>query len=144
MRRKVLILILLIVALGSAAGSAAAAYKMFNQIPGVSQAVSTPGEYVAAVYRFGLMAVGLVAMGVVVFAGIEYTVSAGNASRQEDALDRIKHAIFGILLLLGAYIILYTIDPRLTAIKSPELPLLPHFGGGSGVILEFGFRGVDH
>ena len=142
MNKKVLFFIL-IIALSSAAGSATAAYKMFNQLPGTSGTVSGPAEYVAAVYRFGMMTVGLVALGVIVFAGIEYTVSAGNAPRQEDAMDRIKNAIFGIILLLGAYFVLYTIDPRLTSLKDPNLPLLPRLGEESGVILEFGFRGSN-
>ncbi|MBI5147574.1 MAG: hypothetical protein HZA37_00255 [Parcubacteria group bacterium] len=144
--RKTLFLILILIfvaALGSAAGPAAAAYKMFNQLPGTSQSITSLAEYVAAVYRFGMMAVGLVALGVIVFAGIEYTVSAGNASKQEDAIKRIKEAILGIMLLLGAYLILYSIDPRLTSLKDPNLPVLPLYGDNSGVILEFGFRGSN-
>ncbi len=110
-----------------------AAYELTVQIPGVEQKIEGPAQYVAAVYQFGLMIVGLVALGVIVFAGIEYTVSAGNTSRQEDAMDRIKQAIFGILLLVGAYFILYTIDPNIVNLKNPSLPALPTFeGGGSG------------
>ena len=55
-------------------------------------------------------------------------------------MDRIKNAIFGIILLLGAYFVLYTIDPRLTSLKNPNLPLLPHFRrkhrGDSGIRLQ--------
>lgn len=55
----------------------------------------------------------LIALGVIVYGGILYTSSAGRPSMQEDAKDWIKAAIYGLLLLIGAYLILNIINPAL-------------------------------
>lgn len=56
---------------------------------------------------------GVIAVGVIVYGGILYTASAGNASRKDDAKEWIKAAIYGLVLLLAGYLILNTINPAL-------------------------------
>ena len=63
---------------------------------------------------FSLSVVGITALGVLVFAGVRYISSAGNASAQEDAKKWIWDAILGLLLLLASFLILNTINPDLT------------------------------
>lgn len=70
-------------------------------------------DYIGKLYNLGLILVGLTAFFALVFAGVEYTVSAGNPSRQSDAKDRIKNAIYGIVLLLFATLLFNTINPEL-------------------------------
>ncbi len=55
----------------------------------------------------------LLALGVIVYGGILYTYSAGRPSVKADAADRIRHAIYGLLLLLSAWLILDIINPAL-------------------------------
>jgi hypothetical protein len=62
-------------------------------------------------YRWAFGVAGVVAFGVLIYGGILYISSAGNASKQGDAKEWIKAAISGLFLLLTAYIILYTINP---------------------------------
>ena len=92
------------------------------EIPGVGKQVTDPVQYILGVYKFGLAAGGLIAMLIIVFAAIERIVSAGNPSKIYDANDRIKNAIWGLALLLGAFLILSTINPELVKLQKPNLP----------------------
>jgi len=85
---------------------------------------ANPANYIARVYQFGLMIAGLAAFGMIVFGALEYVLSAGNMASQEDAKDRITQAVFGLVLLLGAYLILYTINPNLVSLTNPNMPVL--------------------
>ncbi|MDP2650826.1 MAG: hypothetical protein Q8P04_01900, partial [bacterium] len=66
----------------------------------------------------------------IVFGGILYTVSAGNASKQDDAKQWITGALIGLLLLFGSYLILNTINPELT--KLNDLKLIVNEAAQSG------------
>lgn len=92
------------------------------EIPGIGGKVTDPAQYLVGIYRFGLTIGGLMAMGIIVFAGIKRIVSAGNTAAIGDANDMIKNAVLGLVLLLGAFLILNTISPRLTQIQLPQLP----------------------
>lgn len=80
---------------------------------------STPAEFVATLYQFSLMIVGLVAFGGLILGGVKYILSAGNIVEQSDARDQITKAIMGLALLLGAFLILRTINPNLVNLKDP-------------------------
>jgi hypothetical protein len=78
-------------------------------------------QYVARIYQFSLMVVGLLALAGLVLGAVKYILSAGNIVSQEDARDQMKAAIFGILILLGAYLILRTINPDLVTLRNPSI-----------------------
>jgi len=81
----------------------------------------TPAGYVGRLYQFSLMIVGLLAFASIVFGSLKYILSAGNLASLDEAKDQIRQAIFGVILLLGAYLILYTINPDLVNIRNPQL-----------------------
>ena len=100
-------------------------YPISVKFPGVEETTFTgPANYIVALYRFGLIAVGLTAMAMIVFGAIQRIASAGNPSKIQDANDRITSAIWGMVLLLGAYLILYTINPRLVSLRNPTAGVL--------------------
>ena len=72
-------------------------------------------------YQFALMIGGVLAFGAIVYGGILYAASAGNPSKQSEGKEWIKSALFGLLLLAGAYLILYTINPNLVNLGLPTL-----------------------
>lgn len=78
-------------------------------------------EQIGKFYQWALGIGGLLALGVLIFGGILYTVSAGNASRQDDAKNWVFGAVMGIFLLFGSFLILNTINPELTKLKDLEL-----------------------
>lgn len=97
--------------------------------PAVSSESPKPGEKVSLgipelignFYQWALGIGGLVVLGVLIFGGILYTTSAGNASRQDDAKSWLFGAVMGLFLLFGSYTILYTVNPELTKLKGLEL-----------------------
>ncbi|MEK7555557.1 MAG: hypothetical protein AAB516_01925 [Patescibacteria group bacterium] len=92
---------------------------------------TTPSGLVNRIYIYALSVVGAVAMGVLVYGGILHTISAGNSSKQQDAKEWITGAIWGLALLLGAYLILWTINPDLVSLKDPVITgIFPGGGGG--------------
>lgn len=92
-------------------------YKLSVPIPGESGTIQEPPQYILMLFRFSLAIAGLLALGMIIFGAIQYTTSAGNVARQQDAKDRITSAIYGIILLVGATLILTTINPDLALLK---------------------------
>ncbi|NCO04707.1 MAG: hypothetical protein GW939_01005 [Candidatus Magasanikbacteria bacterium] len=72
-------------------------------------------EYLAAVYRFGVAAAVLLCMLVIIVSGLQWTASGGNSATISSAKKRITGAITGMLLAVGSYSVLYTINPNLLA-----------------------------
>lgn len=89
--------------------------------PSETETGQSPAAYIARFYQFALMIAGTLAFGMIIFGAIQYTVSSGNVSKQSDARDRIFQALWGVALLLGAYLILYTIDPKLVSLSDPGI-----------------------
>ncbi|MDP3991602.1 MAG: peptidoglycan DD-metalloendopeptidase family protein [Candidatus Colwellbacteria bacterium] len=79
-------------------------------------------QQIGKFYSFALGIGALVALGVLIFGGILYTASAGNASRQDDAKQWITGSIVGLIILFGSWFILNTVNPELT--KLTDLRLL--------------------
>ncbi len=72
-------------------------------------------------YQFTLLIGGLLAFGAIVYGGIKYILAAGNPSGQTEGREWIKSALLGLLLLMGAYLVLNTISPNLTRLSLPAL-----------------------
>lgn len=79
----------------------------------------TPGGFVATFYRIALGLVGGAALGVLIYGAILWTLSEAVTSKEE-AKKWITGAVWGLALLLGAYLILYTINPDLVNISQTQ------------------------
>ena len=79
------------------------------------------GSYVGRLYQFGLMIAGIIAFAVIIFGAAQYTLSAGGFASKEDAKDIMLNAIYGLLLLFGAYLVLYTINPNLVKLGNFQI-----------------------
>jgi len=101
----------------------------------IPQETTTPvPEYVQYIYYFLLGLSGIIALGVLIYAGFQYFTSVGNPEKINEAKDRIAAALLGLLILIGSYVILYNINPDLVSFNLPLLrPTIP--GLPSGVIL---------
>lgn len=83
--------------------------------------VSTIGEYLGAIYRYGIAIVGLIAMIVLIISGIQWSTSLGNQTTIASAKKRIVTAVIGVALAVSSYTILYTINPELVLLRSLSL-----------------------
>ncbi|MFA5098805.1 MAG: hypothetical protein WC461_01120 [Candidatus Paceibacterota bacterium] len=85
---------------------------------------TSPADFVSRFYRIALGVVGGAALGVLVYGAVLWTVS-GAISTKQDAMEWIWAAIWGVILLLGAYLILNTINPDLIKLQNPNKLLVP-------------------
>lgn len=88
-------------------------------------------QYIAGAYTFLVSIAGLLAAVMMVTGGFQYVTAAGDKGKLGAAKKRITNAFIGLLLALGSYTILYTINPdlvrfdglQLTDIRTVLIPL---------------------
>ena len=106
-------------------------YQLLEQFPGFFNAGSVPTlpEMVLAIYKFGIWTVGIAGLFMLTVGGFWYMTSAGNNATAETAKKIIADSLLGIVAALGAYVIMYEINPDLvkinltftkTAVEPPE------------------------
>ena len=81
----------------------------------------TPAGLVNRFYDIALGLGGVAAFGVLIYGAILYSLSGAVASQQE-AKDWIWGAIWGLILLLSAFLILKTINPDLVKLSTTIIP----------------------
>jgi hypothetical protein len=92
-------------------------------VPGAPDPTEGIPQLVAFVYAFALWIVGLAVFVQITAAGVQWLVAAGNPGQISAAKSKMTNALFGLVLLLGSYVILNTINPDLvnTAFQLPKL-----------------------
>ncbi len=83
----------------------------------------TLGNYIVAVYRYGGIFAGIVAMFMLVYAGWEWLLAGGNSSKISQAKNKISGTLIGLALLFGGYLLLSLISKNLISFKSLEANL---------------------
>lgn len=82
------------------------------------------------VYLIGLGLVGISALFVIVWGGLDYITARDSATGVERGKKRIKNGLAGIALAAVSYIILYTINPDLVKLNIREAERRSIRGGG--------------
>lgn len=72
---------------------------------------STLSLYLAAIYRWAVSVVGLIAVAVIIVSGIAISASMGDSQAIEGAKKRIGQSLLGLALLFLSGLILYTVNP---------------------------------
>src|SRR3989344_6496529 len=70
-------------------------------------------EYLTWAFRFILVLTGFLAVMMIVIGGVEYIISGANEAMRGEAKKRIENAIWGLVMALVSYLVLYTINPSL-------------------------------
>lgn len=81
------------------------------------------GDVLAGVYRFALGLVGIAALIMFVLGGVTYMTAADSQDRVKQGQAFMRNAIFGLVLALLSYLILYTINPDI--VKRLDLDIKP-------------------
>jgi hypothetical protein len=117
------------------ASSGAEAYKLASPIPNVGSPDSTTDvftfeEYVGIAYKASIALAAFFAVFFIAYAAIQYIVSRGDTSKITEAKDKILNAIYGLLLLIGAVLILNTINRDIVETQ------IVNVGGGSSILSD--------
>lgn len=83
------------------------------------------GYYVGAMYQFLLIAGAIVAVTMLMIAGLQYATARGESKQVDQAKKRINNAVVGIILLLLAYNIAFVLDPGTVKFEALTIPLVP-------------------
>jgi len=78
-------------------------------------------DFISYAYKFMLALAVVLAVFMITVGGFEYMLS-GAANTKSDALKKIQDAVWGLLLALVAYLLLYTIDPNLVSPSNLSIP----------------------
>lgn len=70
-------------------------------------------KYIVAVYRYGVSIAFIVSIVMIMIAGFRWMTAGGNTSIIGQAKNMIASTIIGMILLLGSYILLNTVNPDL-------------------------------
>lgn len=90
----------------------------YPTLPGGITVGTTIPEYVRYAFNFSLF-IGLVgAVLVLIYNGFRYLTSRGNPSVLREAKEKIVSVFVGLAILMGAYLILFTINPALVKLKA--------------------------
>lgn len=79
------------------------------------------GEYIAAIYKYAIGIVGILATVIMMYGGIRWLTSGGSQEKIGEAKSWIVAALSGLLLTMASFLILTTINPDLVEIK----PIVP-------------------
>ncbi len=86
-------------------------------------------------YDWGISLGGMAAFISLVIAGFQYLTSVGDSRKMSEAISRIQSAFFGLILLFSSWLVLNTINPELTTLKTPtsieKISLPGNFNPGS-------------
>lgn len=70
-------------------------------------------ELISAVYKFSIAIASIVAVVIIILQGVRLITSAGNSEATSEAYKKITHAIIGLFIAWGSFLILYTVNPNL-------------------------------
>ncbi|KUK98410.1 MAG: hypothetical protein XE08_0557 [Parcubacteria bacterium 32_520] len=82
---------------------------------------TTSEEIILYIFQILIGIGALIAVAMVIIAGIEWMTSDGNPGKIGGAKTKIKNALLGVGVLLGSYLILYTINPQIVDVEIEEL-----------------------
>lgn len=95
-------------------------YTPLERLPGqTNDTISTPqqfGDYVGSAFRLFIVLGGMLAVATFVFGGITYMVS-DVLDKKDFARRQMQRSVYGILLLLGSYLLLVSINPEIGLFK---------------------------
>jgi len=88
----------------------------YPEVPGAIKPVYTVSalpETLVYFFNLAIILSGLIVFGVLIYGGIRYLTSMGDFEAQKEAKSRIGSGFLGVILLLGSYILLRTINPQI-------------------------------
>lgn len=105
-------------------------------LPGIDGNTTTLDKYIPAAINLAIGIAAGMAFVVITFGGVTYATTDALGGKQKGR-EMIENAVVGLLLVIGAYAILYTINPQMLAfnldIKAARISTTPSIMAGTGV-----------
>ncbi|MBI5222435.1 MAG: D-alanyl-D-alanine carboxypeptidase family protein [Candidatus Magasanikbacteria bacterium] len=76
------------------------------------------GEYIAALYKYLIIAAGIIAVAMIINAAFGWVMSAGDSQKITHAKTRIGQALMGLFIAVASYFILNLINPELVEFRN--------------------------
>lgn len=92
-------------------------YEPMERIPGFESGGSDFPSFIQNLYKFGIWIVGICALLMVTVGGFMYLISAGNTAKMDTAKKIIFDSLLGLIIALGAYFLLFIINPDLVNVN---------------------------
>jgi len=86
---------------------------------------ATAAEFIVYFFNLAIAVGGLIAVVIIISAGVEYITAQGEPGKIESAKKKIQNTLLGVAVLLASYIVLNIINPSLTTIKINDLSKEP-------------------
>ena len=99
-------------------------------IPGMAKVVKTETEtvniaqYIKIIYQFTIALAALLAVIMIMIGGVRWMTAMGNQGQLDSAKTMILNSLVGLILALGSYTILYSINPALVQLKMPQVAMI--------------------
>lgn len=117
-------------------------YRPLAPLPGTTinpgSSTSTAKTYIEGLFTLIIALAGVLAVVMIIFGGIKY-MSTDAFGEKSEAKTTIQNAIWGLLLVIGAWLILFTVNPNLVSFNLsipvqpiPVTPPAPGSGSGAG------------
>ncbi len=101
------------------------------------------GQYIAAIYKYVVGVVGILAGIMIVIGGAIWLTAGGSAERVTLARSFIKNALTGLVIALTSYLLLYTINPDLVKFEAMKLKVIERIEFETAVNLASGGFDAD-
>lgn len=86
--------------------------------------VKDMGCYIGGFYKYFAGVAGILCAVMIMFGGWRYVTSFGSPQKISAAKETLSSALIGLVILLGSYLILYTINPNLISLRTPALNII--------------------
>src|SRR3989338_1223413 len=99
-------------------------YPDIGVVPGPTTVATGLPEYIRYIFNFVIAFAGIILLYALIKGGSMYLTAAGSVTAMTAARSQISSAFLGIIILLGSYIILTTINPGLVIFEEFTLDSL--------------------
>lgn len=116
--KKIMVVLVVLTAIFSFAAEAAAAEgdpTVLAPLPGVADKAgdtTTFNQYIPAIFNLAIGLSAVFAVFMIVVGGLQY-MSTDAIQKKSDGKERIKNSVYGLIMVICAYLVLYTINPNL-------------------------------
>ncbi len=140
LNKKTIIFLILAVSLflGSLGAQAVLAETKYAPLPyykleiplGATTVIKDVADYIVIIYKFSLGISAILATILIMFGAMKWITAAGSESAITGARETITSALIGLIIALGSFVLLNTINPNLTTMSAAVTEIQFYCPGG--------------